>query len=574
MLKKILPFLFVFLLPISALASPVSWDGNVGTGILQPLQAFWNAEVRGAFFHATSTTASSTLQNTEVNQLKIGSLTGLLKGVSGFITTAVANTDYQSPISLTTTGTSGVSTFNGTTLNIPNYTSSGGSSFPFTPTSYGVSTTTTIGFLNGFLSTASSTINSNFFLSNLAQGLLYTGTSGLVQTRATTTATCAGGTSCSSFVVLGSSPITITGTSGTVTSVGLSSLNSTLTIGSTPVTSSGTITGDLNLAHSNNWSVLQSFTNASTSLSSHTSTAYFGATATSTINADGKGSIVIPSTGDITETGRGVAAGSFVAYDANGKLIATTTPSGTSGNVQTFTSNGTWTKPGSGTSVTVCLIGGGGGGGSGGSGAAGSGGAGGSDGALICSTFPISALGSTVSVTVGATAAGGTTVTAGAGHAGTTGNNTSFGTTLVAKGGTAGNGGAITGNALGATGVSIPGMITTTGGGGGGGFAANTTGGNGTDSVMNAPNITGGAGASPSNTGGTGTSATANTFVMGGAGGGGGGAFSGGGGTFGVGGPGGLYGGGGGGGAGCAAVDPSGAGSTGAAGIAVVVTNP
>src|SRR3990167_999224 len=53
----------------------------------------------------------------------------------------------------------------------------GSGTFSWTPTSWGVSTSTTLGFLNGFLSTASSTINSN---------LLITGNS--TTTNATTTA--------------------------------------------------------------------------------------------------------------------------------------------------------------------------------------------------------------------------------------------------------------------------------------------------------------------------------------------------------------------------------------------------
>lgn len=53
-------------------------------------------------------------------------VSGMLKGVTGAITQAVANTDYQSPIALTTTGTSGAATFNGTTLNIPNYATGSG----------------------------------------------------------------------------------------------------------------------------------------------------------------------------------------------------------------------------------------------------------------------------------------------------------------------------------------------------------------------------------------------------------------------------------------------------------------
>ena len=49
----------------------------------------------------------------------------MLKSVSGVITAAVANTDYQSPISLTTSGSSGAATFSSNTLNVPNYTLSG-----------------------------------------------------------------------------------------------------------------------------------------------------------------------------------------------------------------------------------------------------------------------------------------------------------------------------------------------------------------------------------------------------------------------------------------------------------------
>jgi hypothetical protein len=45
----------------------------------------------------------------------------MLKSVSGVITAAVANTDYQAPITLTTTGSSGAATLVGSTLNIPDY---------------------------------------------------------------------------------------------------------------------------------------------------------------------------------------------------------------------------------------------------------------------------------------------------------------------------------------------------------------------------------------------------------------------------------------------------------------------
>ena len=54
-------------------------------------------------------------------------VTGLLKGNGTAISAATANTDYQSPITLTTTGTSGAATFTSNTLNIPQYAAAGGS---------------------------------------------------------------------------------------------------------------------------------------------------------------------------------------------------------------------------------------------------------------------------------------------------------------------------------------------------------------------------------------------------------------------------------------------------------------
>jgi len=54
-------------------------------------------------------------------------LTGIIKGsgTSAF-TAAAAGTDYQAPITLTTSGTSGAATFVGNTLNIPQYSGGGG----------------------------------------------------------------------------------------------------------------------------------------------------------------------------------------------------------------------------------------------------------------------------------------------------------------------------------------------------------------------------------------------------------------------------------------------------------------
>lgn len=66
---------------------------------------------------ATATTTPAITLNTTV--------TGIAKGNGATLSAAVAGTDYQSPISLTTTGTSGAATFIGNTLNIPQYSGGG-----------------------------------------------------------------------------------------------------------------------------------------------------------------------------------------------------------------------------------------------------------------------------------------------------------------------------------------------------------------------------------------------------------------------------------------------------------------
>lgn len=52
-------------------------------------------------------------------------ITGVLKGNGTAISAATAGTDYQAPITLTTTGTSGAATFAANTLNIPQYQGAG-----------------------------------------------------------------------------------------------------------------------------------------------------------------------------------------------------------------------------------------------------------------------------------------------------------------------------------------------------------------------------------------------------------------------------------------------------------------
>ena len=84
---------------------------------------YWNI---GQGYGSAATTASTNLATSVSGTLAVANggtgattLTGLIKGSgTNALTAAVAGTDYQAPITLTTTGT-GAATFSGTTLNIP-----------------------------------------------------------------------------------------------------------------------------------------------------------------------------------------------------------------------------------------------------------------------------------------------------------------------------------------------------------------------------------------------------------------------------------------------------------------------
>ncbi len=188
--------------------------------------------------------------------------------------------------------------------------SGGGSSFPFTPAVGYNATSTAIGFLAGLFSNSSTTINGNLFLPTLSQGFLYTGSNGVAKTVASS-------------------------------SINLSSLNNdlaNLTAGDTSLTLSGSYNGAtartvvLNVANSNTWTALQKFFGqASTTQLSIFNKAYFGATATTTI--DGTGNVVIPSGSTLTNTGVTNGCGTW----ASGVLGSTGIACGSGGGSDPFT---------------------------------------------------------------------------------------------------------------------------------------------------------------------------------------------------------------------------------------------
>lgn len=73
---------------------------------------------------SSGTTRSAATSGTDYAPGTSTLATGIVKSTTttGALSIAVAGTDYQVPITFTTTGTSGAATFNGTVLNIPQYT--------------------------------------------------------------------------------------------------------------------------------------------------------------------------------------------------------------------------------------------------------------------------------------------------------------------------------------------------------------------------------------------------------------------------------------------------------------------
>jgi len=116
---------YVTVVLLSNATSAGSWDRHDQT----PSNTSWSTNTLDYPGSITSATWNGATVAVNRGGTGAATLTGVLKGngTSAF-SAAIANTDYQSPITLTTTGTSGAATFNGTTLNIPQY--SGGSGTP------------------------------------------------------------------------------------------------------------------------------------------------------------------------------------------------------------------------------------------------------------------------------------------------------------------------------------------------------------------------------------------------------------------------------------------------------------
>lgn len=99
--------------PPSFASCPGGGGGGSGT-----VTSFTFTNGSGFSGSVTNSTTTPTLALTT-------SISGVLKGSAGTLALAVSGTDYQAPLTLTTTGSSGAATLVGTTLNIPQYTGGG-----------------------------------------------------------------------------------------------------------------------------------------------------------------------------------------------------------------------------------------------------------------------------------------------------------------------------------------------------------------------------------------------------------------------------------------------------------------
>jgi hypothetical protein len=317
---------------------------------------------------------------------------------------------------------------------------------------------------------------------------------------------------------------------------------------------------------------------------------------------------------------RGSSTWSRLAAGTSGDFLKTlgaganpvwaTTPHLYGGQIDVYTSSGTWTKPTWAQSVRIYMMGAGGGGGSGRRGAAGTtrgGGGGGASGSMTVVEIVASDLPATVSYTVGIGGTGGTAITVNGtdGNPGVAGSDTYIGSGFAtyqagATGGAAGGGGTgsagtagVTasqygnwfgrdggagslGGAAGAGGRSFDPATSNCGGGGGGGGGIGGTdvlgsAGAGGDGALSAISPAGGAaGISAGQNGNPGTDVTLLNTVRGGGGGGGGmGSKTT---AAGTGGAGGKWGGGGAGGGASLNGFNSGAGGAGASGIIIFIS--
>jgi hypothetical protein len=211
---------FGYLFPSNATTTQIAFNGGLTTaGFLSTASSTINSNL---IITGNSTTTNATTSALAVSNIASGNIVKTTTG--GALVAAVAGQDYATPSQV-------------------------GAAFPFIVTAYGVSTSTTVGFTSGLLSTASSTFTSTLTLSSLTSSGLAVNASGQVYAAPTTTFS-------NGLAYSGGNVINTIGYSflNNATSTTLTFNGGLLSVGSTTLNGNATTTGSFyaNIASSTN----------------------------------------------------------------------------------------------------------------------------------------------------------------------------------------------------------------------------------------------------------------------------------------------------------------------------------